>query len=369
MNMKKIALGMLGLVFAAVLVWAESDFKITDQPQDQIVAEGSSVTFSVKAEGGSSVFMDMIWIKPGKFTMGSPTNEIGRWPDEVRYRIDISRGFWIGKYEVTQAQYMAVMGTNPAKEYGVGDDYPVYNVSWSDATNFCAKLTTLEKEAGRLPDGYAYCLPPEVLWEYACRAGTTTAFNNGENILDEHWDKPCPGLEPIGWYPNNSGETTHPVGQKQPNAWGLYDMHGNVWEWCQDWFPGYKDKLRVVRGGGWCHFARYCRSAARGSGTPHQRDRGSGFRVLLYQVADSPDKVLKEESFKVPLSTFTYQWKHAGNSIKGATGSSYTIEKVKPEDAGSYYVVVRCNGRSVVSKRAHLTLEPEKAKTEDPVEQ
>lgn len=222
--------------------------------------------------------------------------------------------------------------------------------------------------------GLEFDLPTEAEWEYSCRAGTATPLNSGKGVTapDE-----CPNMAKVGRYLFNggteSGKTaagaTAKVGSYLPNAWGLYDMHGNVWEWCQDWFPGYKDKLRVVRGGGWCHFARYCRSAARGSGTPHQRDRGCGFRVLLYQVADSPDKVLKEESFKVPLSTFTYQWKHAGNSIKGATGPSYTIEKVKPKDAGSYYVVVRCNGRSVVSKRAHLTLEPEKAKTEDPVEQ
>ncbi len=361
---------MLGLVIMAAMVCAETSFEITEHPQNQTVAEGDSVTFSVKAKGESSVFMDMVWIKPGNFTMGSPTNEVGRWPDEVQYHINIQKGFWIGKYEVTQLQYKTIMGVNPAEGYGVGDDYPVYNVSWSDATNFCAKLMAQEKAAGRLPDGYIYSLPPEVFWEYACRAGTTTAFNNGENILDdEHWDRPCPGLEPVGWYPCNSGDTTHPVGQKQPNAWGLYDMHGNVWEWCQDWYPRFENELRLVRGGGWCHFARYCRSSARGSGNPHNRDRGSGFRVILYRVSNSPEKVIKEEDLSVPLSTFTYQWKHGGTSIKGATGPSYTIEKVKPKDAGSYYVVVRCNGRSVVSKRAHLTLEPAKAKTEDPVEQ
>ena len=361
MNMKKIALGMLGMAFTAMLVWAETGLKIIEQPQDQEAAEGSRVTFSVKAEGKSGISMDMVWIKPGNFVMGSPTNEIGRWEDERQWPCNVNMGFWLGKYEVTQAQYKAIIGNNPSRGYGVGDDYPVYNVSWSDATNFCAKLTAHEQAAGRLPKGYAYSLPMEVLWEYACRAGTTTAFNNGTDIVseDQCWEKPCPNLEPVAWYPRNSDGTCHPVGQKEPNAWGLYDMHGNVWEWCLDWYPGFDDKLRLVRGGAWCHFARYCRSAARGSGAPNNRDHGSGFRVSLIPTSSDSFSSLSEEAkkdFKVPLGELTYQWKHDGATIKGATDSSYTIEQVKPKDAGNYYVVVHCNGRSVVSDRVRLTL-------------
>ena len=141
----------------------------------------------------------------------------------------------MGKYEVTQAQYQAVMGTNPSKFKG--DDLPVERVSWSDATNFCAKLTANEKAAGRLPEGYAYTLPTEAQWEYACRAGTTTALNSGKDLSDK---EECSEMDEVGWYNYNRGDSyTYPVGQKQPNAWGLYDMHGNVWEWCSDWFGDY----------------------------------------------------------------------------------------------------------------------------------
>ena len=195
----------------------------------------------------------------------------------------------MSKYEVTQAQYKEVMGTNPS--HFKGDlNRPVEKVRWAEAVAYCAKLTVQERAAGRLPVGYEYRLPTEAEWEYACRAGTTTAFSfgNDESQLGEY-----------AWYDANSGRTSHPVGQKKPNGWGLYDMLGNVVEWCQDKrltashgnYPGGSvtdpqgpptGSRRLVRGGGWQVEAWYCRSADRGlSLVPGVRHGVVGFRPVL----------------------------------------------------------------------------------------
>ena len=204
----------------------------------------------------------------------------------------LTKAYWLGKYEVTQAQYETIMETNPAKFKGA--DLPVEMVSWSDAKEFCKKLTEIEKEAGRLPDGYEYTLPTEAQWEYACRAGTTTALNSGKNLSDMYV---CPEMDEVGWYVGNSDETTHPAGQKQPNAWGLYDMHGNVMEWCLDIYwstypstpvtdPTGADSgsYMVVRGGLWVSSASGCRSASRSSCMFSGRLNSVGFRVALAPV-------------------------------------------------------------------------------------
>ena len=240
------------------------------------------------------VNLDMIWIEPGTFIMGSPEDELGRWDDEDQHQVTLTRGYWMGKYEVTQAQYEVIMGTNPS--YFKGADLPVEQVTWNDATNFCAKLTAIEREAGRLPQGYEYTLPTEAQWEYACRAGTTTTLNSGKNLSDE---KQCPEMDEVGWYEFNSkynGDMkTHPVGQKLPNAWGLYDMHGNVWEWCLDWYRAYPTTAvtdpmgpdtgshRVNRSGSIADSAYDCRSATR-NGPPDGRYIDAGFRVALAPV-------------------------------------------------------------------------------------
>jgi formylglycine-generating enzyme required for sulfatase activity len=215
---------------------------------------------------------NMVFIPPGTFRMGSPTNEVdrGEW-EGPQTAVTISRGFWMGKYEVTQGEYLAVMGSNPS-HFGGDTNRPVEQVSWDDATNYCALLTEREQAAGRIATNSVYRLPTEAEWEYACRAGTSTRFSYGD-------DPGYTNLTHYAWYNANSGETTHPVGQKMPNPWGLHDMHGSVWEWCQDCYseslPGgialdpqgpATGQGRVFRGGFWYYYdedARYCRSAGR----------------------------------------------------------------------------------------------------------
>ncbi len=234
--------------------------------------------------------LELAPIPAGNFTMGSPRSEMGRNPDEgPMMLVTLTRNFWLGKYEVTQGQWQALMGANPSYFHGDGQ-LPVENVSWDDACGFCKKLTAQEQAAGRLPAGYEYRLPTEAEWEYACRAGTTTRYYTGDTDSD---------LGAAGWYGGNSGKTTHMVGQKQPNAWGLYDMHGNVWEWCRDWYGSYKPAViadpagpgrgtfRVVRGGGWLRSASASRSASRDHHNAGYRFDNVGFRVALAPVLGS----------------------------------------------------------------------------------
>jgi formylglycine-generating enzyme required for sulfatase activity len=210
------------------------------------------------------VKMAMRWIPAGSFGMGEETS-----PVQVRLR----RGFWMGETEVTQAQYQAVMGTNPAN--WKGDTLPVEQVSWNDAVEFSRKLSA--------SSGLTVSLPTEAQWEYACRAGSTTRFHTGNSDSD---------LGRAGWYSDNGGSKTSPVGQKEANAWGLRDMHGNVWEWCADWYdgslPGGSDPTgpstgssRVDRGGSWVFDAQSCRSAGRNANVPTYRSSTLGFRPVL----------------------------------------------------------------------------------------
>jgi formylglycine-generating enzyme required for sulfatase activity len=180
----------------------------------------------------NSIGMKLVLIPKGTFMMGSPETEKGRQENETQHEVTISKDYYLGVYEVTQAQYEKVMGKNPssfpvAKVGNENADLPVENVSWDDAVEFCKKLSDLpeEKKAGR-----EYRLPTEAEWEYACRAGSKTAyaFDDEEGLLPEY-----------GWFSRNSSRRTHTVGLLEPNAWGLYDMHGNVWEWCSDRYGDY----------------------------------------------------------------------------------------------------------------------------------
>jgi formylglycine-generating enzyme required for sulfatase activity len=230
----------------------------------------------------------MVWIEPGTFTLGSPTNEVDRYSDEgPQTVVTLTLGFFIGEYEVTQGEYVAVTGSNPS--YFTGDsNRPVERVSWFNATNYCGELTAQELAAGRLAAGWAYRLPTEAEWEYACRAGTTTRFSYGD-------DPDYTELANYAWYRTNSGDQTRPVGQKLPNSWGLYDMYGNVYEWCEDWYddayPGGSvtdphgpatGSLRLVRGAS-CHgiYPRDFRSACRNICNPSQALINLGFRIVL----------------------------------------------------------------------------------------
>jgi formylglycine-generating enzyme required for sulfatase activity len=230
-------------------------------------------------------------IPAGEFDMGSPENEDGRDTEEQQHKVIITKPFLLGKTPVTQGQWKAVMSGNPSLFKKVGDNAPVERVSWDDAVEFCKRLTEQERAAGRLPEGYAYALPTEAQWEYACRAGGSGAYGRMEDGKEGDLDK-------MGWYPYNSNGTTHPVAQKKPNAWGLYDMHGNVWEWCADWYaddyyarspaadPSGPDSgsVRVSRGGSRSSIAPHCRSAFRGESAPSNRDNHYGFRLALRPV-------------------------------------------------------------------------------------
>ncbi len=233
---------------------------------------------------------NMVFIPPNTFRLGSPANETGRAADEgPQTVVTISHGFWMGKFEVTQREYLAVIGSNPS---GFPGDLnrPVESVSWLDATNYCAKLTQQELAAGRIPAGSHYRLPTEAEWEYAARAGTSTRFSYGD-------DPALTGLTNYAWYAVNSGNMTHPVGQKAPNPWRLYDMEGNVLEWCLDWYGPYPGAfetdaqgpasnaigVKVIRGGAWNGFETDCRSARRQTEgvSPFIHDFILGFRVVL----------------------------------------------------------------------------------------
>jgi formylglycine-generating enzyme required for sulfatase activity len=239
---------------------------------------------------------NLVFIPPGTFRMGSPPDEVDRMDWEgPQTAVTISRGFWMGKYEVTQGEYLAVMGSNPSyfsanNGFAEGLSRPVETVTWYDATNYCATLTQRERGAGRIATNCVYRLPTEAEWEYACRGWTSTRFSYGD-------DPGYSNLANYAWYYDNSGEGTHPVGQKLPNQWGLYDLPGNVWEWCQDcWsdsLPGGialdpqgppSGSSRVLRGGGWSLWygnAWRCRSAYRGSFNPDSGLIFIGFRVVL----------------------------------------------------------------------------------------
>jgi formylglycine-generating enzyme required for sulfatase activity len=231
----------------------------------------------------NSIGMKLILIPPGEFMMGSPDSEKYRQSDEgPQHRVRISKGFYMSVTEVTQAQWQAVMGSNPSLFKGFlgldkNDDLPVECVSWNDAVEFCRKLSQKE--------GKSYRLPTEAEWEYACRAGTTTRFYFGDSDSQ---------LSDYAWCDEDSGNKTYPVGQKKPNAFGLYDMHGNVWEWCSDWYdenyysesPADDPKgpstgqYLVLRGGSWSNLASSCRVANRDYSGPNLHTNYIGFRLV-----------------------------------------------------------------------------------------
>ena len=244
----------------------------------KIAAAAAAAAAAAEAKALAMGRGEMVRIPPGSFVMGSARGNDNERPVT---RVTLTTAFSLGKTQVTQRLWASVMGSNPSAFKG--ESLPVENVSWDDAMEFCRKLTTLERSAGSLPSGYVYTLPTEAQWEYACGAGTT-----GDYAGD---------LKAMAWFAENAGGTTHAVATKQANAWGLHDMHGNVWEWCADW---YADKLpggsvsdskgpasgsnRVNRGGSWGNDAANCRSAIRLRLSPGNRNDDLGFRLALSSV-------------------------------------------------------------------------------------
>ena len=249
------------------------------EPADAVAAQGTpagGLSSGPLALGGAtfinSIGMTFVLIPAGEFMMGS--ND-GDYDERPVHPVRLSRPFYLGKYEVTQGQWQAVMGRNPS--HFTGDpNLPVEQVSWEEVQTFVRTLNAREGVT-------AYRLPTEAEWEYAARAGSTTTYSFGDKARK---------LGDYAWYGDNAEGRTHPVGQRKPNAWGLYDVHGNVWEWVQDWYGPYDvdevidpqgpsgDSYRVYRGGGWGTFAGNCRSSERNFDTPDTRLAGLGFRLL-----------------------------------------------------------------------------------------
>ena len=243
----------------------------------------------------------LCWCPPGMFQMGSPLNEPERRPDEKQVAVILAHGFWIGKYEVTQGQWKHVIGAFPGQQpAGEGDDFPLVEVNYAEAEAFCKKLTDIGRQSGTVPQTWEFRLPTEAQWEYACRAGTTTATAFGDQLSSKQANfqgKPYNGADK-----GPSLKRAAKVGSYPANAWRLHDMHGNAFEWCRDWYhldlPGGKDPdlsstkgtanrdgtySRVRRGGAWTDDGWPCRSACRLRFEPPRRSEHIGFRVVVVE--------------------------------------------------------------------------------------
>ena len=234
----------------------------------------------------NSLGMEFVYIPPGSFMMGSPLDEPERTKEETQHKVTLTRGFYIQTTEVTQDQWQKVMGTDVRRQRdkagrswqlrGEGPGFPMYYVSWNDARDFAGKINRME-------DTDKYGLPFEAQWEYACRAGTRKPYSSGrsEIVLGEY-----------AWFSTNAGMSARRVAKKKPNAWGLHDMHGNVWEWCEDWYGEYptdtiadpagpsSGTFRVLRGGSWSSHSSLCRSAFRDKNVPDEANFNFGFRLV-----------------------------------------------------------------------------------------
>ena len=245
---------------------------VAQQPVVQApVTNGDNISIPVK----DGISIDMVRVEAGTFTMGATPEMENPWDGEKpTHQVTLTNDYYIGKYEVTQALWQAVMSNNPS--YFKGDNLPVEKVSWNDCQEFISKLNTIT--------GKTFRLPTEAEWEYAARGGKKSKgyqYSGSNNLSD------------VAWYEDNSGNKTHAVGSKQANELGIYDMSGNVWEWCQDWYGKYSSSsqtnptgatsgsYRVIRGGSWFNAARYCRSSFRFNGTPVYRRIDLGLRLVL----------------------------------------------------------------------------------------
>jgi formylglycine-generating enzyme required for sulfatase activity len=338
-EMRKTQSRVAGLMIVLV---ATSAFCVSHAWGDETSLPRKGQAWSLPTIGNAAV--EMLWIPPGSFVMGSPESDSMSGSDErPQTKVTLTSGFWLGKTMFTIGQWKNITGldvrgqlrkvidddtlydlggkkqtvrdfmrfsrdADPGKYLGgEGLDLPMYFVSWNDAMALCKRLNERERSAGRLPAGYEYSLPTEAEFEYACRAGTTEATYAGPLVMD---GRKSAMLDKIAWYDGNSpdgytgkgfsvsGRTggPHPVGQKEPNAWGLYDMTGNIWQWCRDWYgplPGGSQSdpvgpedgsFRVNRGGSFGSGANSERSAARAKNPPAEASAYRGFRIGLCPV-------------------------------------------------------------------------------------
>lgn len=286
-------------IIAVVWAVAFADYK---ERVDKVVAEQKSeeqfmasdhllmhdgLLEAVKTGRVEKIMNSMVKCNAGTFMMGSQPDELGRGENEFQHQVTIDKDFYICRFEVTQSLYNAVMGSNPSKFRG--DYNPVDSVNWYNAKEFCHRLNEITNLTR--PMGYVFDLPTEAQWEYACRAGTTTSLNSGKNILSD--SNVCENLKELGWYQKDRDSLTHIVGMKKPNAWGIYDMHGNVWEWCRDEYYDYitnekvfscgigSATIRIIRGGSCRNKPRFCRSAFRNYNLPIYNNDALGFRFAL----------------------------------------------------------------------------------------
>jgi formylglycine-generating enzyme required for sulfatase activity len=274
--MNRVLLSAMAVLALAFVAQAESP---ASQPTSQPASRPAE---ELTLDLGGGVSMKLVLIPAGEFQMGSPASEAHRQQNETQHTVKITKPFYMGATEVTQEQYEAVMGKNPS-EFNGGKN-PVERVSWNDATEFCRKLS------GKT--GKAIRLPTEAEWEYACRAGTTTPFHFGATISSDQANYDATFAYGRG-EKGDARDKTMPVGSFLANAWGLHDMHGNVWEWCRDWYGEYaggpladptgpvSGSQRVLRGGAWYNDPSHCRSADRTRIGPALRIDGHGFRVVV----------------------------------------------------------------------------------------
>jgi sulfatase modifying factor 1 len=294
------------LCLITVILWST----FADQPAAAAAPPNNSTSAAVQNEFSGTKAGDertianipLCWCPPGKFIMGSPPTELERSPSEEQVEVTLTKGFWMAKYETTQGQWKSIVGPLPGAltaELPAGDDLPVGNVNFAESESFCQRLTDLARQTGELPSGWEFRLPTEAQWEYACRAGTTTATSFGDQLSSKQAN--FSGQPYNGGEPGPSLGRAAKVGSYPANPWGLCDMHGNTFEWCRDWYhtklPGGLDPdlylaqstavmnrtgdySRARRGGAWTDDGWHCRSAYRLRYEPHRGYDHIGFRAI-----------------------------------------------------------------------------------------